>query len=691
VEINKTDMATTVNTKFFNRRLKGQRDKKADIGATGLSRAIDVLQEAANAWNSLAVVREKTRRSIMYAYEDQWGDVIANPDYTSPYCFNECDLGKARYSNGKYITEGDYIKAQGKVPLKNNLIRPIIKNIDGQFRNNQTRPVCVVRDPEEAKLGEMMSIALEYCHQINELGELDASTLNSIMMSGMGMQRIEYGFNAAKQDINAWVYPCNPFRIFYNTTVEDPRNWDVNLIGEIFDLPYKDVVANFAKSPAQLEAVNKIYGNKPENYFSEYNGMGGEQNKNMDFYTPYRDDLCRVYLIWKRETRAAWFCHDTLNGEWWYSSLTDKSKIDAINAERTREAFENGVDPEDILLIDTEWEIEQYWYYRYMSQGGYVLKEGCSPYWHKKHNYELVLYPLVNGKVFNFVEDFIDQQRAINRTLTTIDFVRGAAAKGLLIVDEQAFEGRSQEDLVDEDVRYNGVLFATLKPGQNINNIITQYHGGAVQAGDYELLNLQIQLINDISGVNSAMQGKQPQGGTPASLYAQQTQNSSMNIKGLLESFRNFRVKRDTKLMKTIQQYYTSRRYIDLAGNDYSEESKYYNPERVQKADMDVTITEGSNTPVYQMMLNEFLMTLFERQAISVKQLLENSSLPFASRILESIKRDEQEVQDAQASGTMPDLQGINPEVARQVAERSGMNQMMQQRPQPTTLPPQVA
>jgi hypothetical protein len=532
----------------------------------------------------------------------------------------------------------------------------------------------VVRDPKEAKVGEMMSIALEYSYEINEIHELDAAALSTLMVSGMCMQRVEYGFNSATQLLDAWVYNSNPFRMFFNTSVEDVRTWDVNIIGELFDITYKDVLFNFSRSKKDEQSIKSVYGEKLEGMYQEYNGMTGSQNKNMDFYVPSRNDLCRVILVWKKESREAYFCHDTLNGEWWYSALSDKPRIDGLNRSRMDEALANGVDPEDVLLVEYQWEIEQYWYYRYLSPNGYVLKEGRSPYWHKQHNYTLNLYPLVNGKVFNFVEDFIDQQRSINRTLTTMDFIRGASAKGLLIVDEDAFEGMSREQIVNEYVRYDGVVFATLRPGKNIDNVIKQYHGQAVQAGDYELLNLQIQLINDISGVNSAMQGRSPAAGTPASLYAQQVQNSSLNIKGLLESFRNFRKKRDNKLMKTIQQFYISSKYIDLAGSDYSEEAKFYDPERVQQAEIDVSVTEGTNTPVYQMVINDFLMQLFDKQAISVKQFLENSSFPFATRILESIKRDEQAIEDARANGGMPTLEGIPPDVLQQVAQGSSAN-----------------
>jgi len=269
---------------------------------------------------------------------------------------------------------------------------------------------------------------------------------------------------------------------------------------------------------------------------------------------------------------------------------------------------------------------------------------------------------MLHGKIYNFIEDFIDQQRSINRTMTLIDFIRGAAAKGLLVIDEDAFEGMSREDILSEYVRYNGVLFAKLKQGININSVIQQYQGQASVAGDYELLNIQLRLINEISGVNSAMQGKAPTAGTPSALYAQQVQNSSLNLRGLLDSFKNFRLKRTSKVMKTAQQYYTSARYIDLAGTDYDKESKWYDPEKVQDADIDVSLSDGTNSPTYQMVMNDMLMELFQANAINVKQLLENSSLPFATRILESIKRDEEAMKEQGLQG----MQGIPPDLMQQ-------------------------
>ena len=158
------------------------------------------------------------------------------------------------------------------------------------------------------------------------------------------------------------------------------------------------------------------------------------------------------------------------------------------------------------------------------------------------------------------------------------------------------------------------------------------------------------------------MQGQSPHAGTPASLYAQQVQNSSLNLRGLFDGFRTFRRRRDTKLMKTIQQFYTDDCFLEIAGSDYGEEAKWYSPQKVQNAEFDLTISEGYNTPAYQMLANDFLMELFRSQALDLKSMLENCSYPFAKKLLEAVKRNEE-----QAAAGVP-MSGISPELMAQVA-----------------------
>lgn len=631
--------------KFLNRKVKAVICDRSGTLPIEPGSAIDFLNECAACWNALDEARRKLRRSLMYSYGDQWGDYVRDPDTQN------------------YITEGELIKKNGKVPLKNNMIAPILSNIDGQLRQNLMHPVCIARDRSHATLGEMMSVAVEYVHDINEMEELDSDSMRMLLNGGMTAQRIEYGVNPSKDKRDVWVYGVNPSRLFFNTNLEDVRMWDVTCIGELIDISLDEVLAHFGHTPEAKERIKSIYGDANEEHIVR-GAMQGDESENISFYTPSRNDLCRVILGWKLESRDAYCWNDTLNGTWGYVPYTPDSKLlfDSVNEERRRKATEKGILDDDFLGIEYCYATERYWYYRYMSPYGDVLQEGRSPYWHGEHNYVLHLYPLIQGKLGNYVEQFIDQQRAINRTATLIDFIRGTSSKGVLVVDDDAFESMSRDEVVDEYVRYNGVLFVKLKPGQSIDGVVRQYNSGVAVAGDFELLNLQLRLINEISGVNSAMQGQEPKSGTPASLYAQQVQYSSLNLRGLFDAFRTFRRRRDIKLMKTIQQYYTEDCYLEIAGNDYSEEAKWYTPQKVQNMEFDLTISEGYNTPAYQMLANDFLMEMFRAGVLDVKTMLENSSFPFAKKILEAVKKNEEQLASGQP------MSGIPPELLQQMA-----------------------
>ena len=641
-----------VMNKFLNHRVRAEKRGDEEMKSSVYKQEVDFLNMCASCWDALDEARRKMRRSLMYSYGDQWGDFVRDPD------------------SGRVMTEGDLIKKNGKVPLKNNMIAPILSNIDGQLRQQLTRPVCVARDQSEAAVGEMMSIAIEYVHDINDVEEVDSDSMRMLLNGGMAAQRIEFGMNPAKDRCDVWVYGVNPARLFFNTNLEDVRQWDLTCIGELFDMPLADVIAHFAHSPEEKEYIGNIYANPSPFYHDGNIGMQGDESSNLSFYSPSRNDLCRVILGWHLETRDAYCWNDTLRGTWGYVDYNDaeKRRFDEENERRMQRAKEMNLPSEDVLLIEYVYATERFWYYRYMTPYGDVLQEGRSPYWHGEHNYVLHLYPMIQGRLGNFVEQFIDQQRAINRTATLIDFIRGTSSKGVLVVDDEAFESMSREEVIDEYVRYNGVLFVRLKPGQSIDGVVRQYNSGASVAGDFELLNLQLRLINEISGVNSAMQGQAPKAGTPASLYAQQAYNSSLNLRGLFDAFRTFRRRRDTKLMQTIQQFYTEQRHIELAGKDYSAEAKIYNPEKVQNVELDLTIAEGYNTPAYQMLANDFLMELFRSRAVDIKTVLENCSFPFARKILEAVKRNEQQLQQG------GQMEGIPPEMVQQLQQQMSGN-----------------
>ena len=114
----------------------------------GDRRAFDILMEAQSYWGNMDRFRKDRERNKRYTYGDQWRDMI--------------------WVEGEYMTEEEYIAKQGNVPLKNNLIRRLVRNVLGVYRTQSKEPTCYARDREEQKLGETMSTTLQYNMQLNK-------------------------------------------------------------------------------------------------------------------------------------------------------------------------------------------------------------------------------------------------------------------------------------------------------------------------------------------------------------------------------------------------------------------------------------------------------------------------------------------------------------------------------------------
>ncbi len=604
-----------------SRLMPARKEEKAPTGDFFPRDTFAILDEAHSAWMSMGHYRQQRMRNRNYTFGKQWCDPVLLPD-------------------GRTVTEEQYMREQGKIPLKNNMIRQLLKSVLGQFRSTQTEPVCVARDRKEQSLGEVMSTAMQYAYQHNRLYELDSRTLEEFLISGSCFHKVGYGYRRGKTDV--WVDAISPSRIFFNS-MEDSRLWDCTLIGELHDMLLSDVIARFSGGNEQkAHRLCEIYGNvSRENIYHSFNTLSDTKLDSLDFFVSASSDRCRVIEVWRLESHERLRCHDTLTGEYYKADLQQREAIERENRRRKEDAAAQGVAPEEVPLIEIEWFVDNYWYYRFLSPLGDILDEGESPYWHGEHPYSFRLYPLFDGEIHSFVEDVIDQQRYINRLITMIDFIMGSSAKGVLLFPEdQIPEGMTLDDIAAEWTRYNGVILFRPKPGAAMPQQISV---NATNVGAYELLSLQMRLLEDISGVHSAIQGKTVPGGTPSSLYAQQVQYSATNLLDIFESYKTFREERDTKVMKTIQQFYSDERYQTIVGVSCTKNADTYSPEEVRNADFDLTITESASSPAYRQVSNDFLLSLFHAGHISLNSLLETGTFPFADKLLQQIETEQQQ------------------------------------------------
>jgi hypothetical protein len=654
-----------VAARLFPRRGRRERIDTADR-ETGGRKAQSVLMDAFNAWTGLDRFREKAHRNRQYTFEDQWGDRIRV----------DC----------KWMTERESILAQGNVPLANNRIRGIVRSVLGVFQSAQADPVCSTPDRDETRKGELMSAAIRYVYRLNRLSGLDSVNFQYFLITGLAAYRSTFGWRQDKMDV--WTDVVNYNNIFFDNHMYDTRHWDCHLIGELHDVGLYDLMAQFAEgSPEKAEKLKNLYGHADAQTvaFSESN-LTESIKFRKEFFTAEDPSRCRIIEVWTKESRERLLVHDSLTGDFYKVETGERNALEAENAARVISQGAAGVAPEDMKLIEYEWFIDSYWYYRFLTPWGDVLKEGESPYWHKSHPYSFRVYPFFDGQVFPFVSDFIDQQRYINRLIMLQDFVTRSSAKGVLAIDEEAIpEGSSPKDFANEWAVFNGVIVYTSKNGNA--RPPEQIVSSSTQLGVSEMLSIQLKLLEDISGVQGALQGKTPAAGTPAALYAQQVQNSATSLTELFNSFRELREDRDTKILKLIQQYYTEPRYINIAGNTgRATDANVYDPDVVRNAEFDLSIAENAATPGYRLAIHDFLMQLFQMGQITLSELLDNVDhevFPFVDNLLQAVHAREQESQQAQqamAQGVPANPGAASPLMTGDMRQRLGANSPVMQK-----------
>ena len=610
----------------------------------GNRRAFDVLAEAQMYWNNMYRFREDRERNKRYNYGDQWKDNIK--------------------VDGKTMSEEEYIKSQGNVPLKNNLIRRLVNTVLGVYRQQAKEPICTARDRDEQKLGETMSTILQCNMQLNRMQDVYARTMEEFLISGLIVHRKWFGWRNDKLD--CWTDYVQPNNFFIDSNMRDFRGWDCSFIGEVHDISFETLCQKYAEGPEDCQHFREIYSwsHDKRSYNTYMQQFGYSLNKNLDFFVCSDASRCRVIEVWRKESKPRYRCHDYNNGDVYKIDVEDyKAMVEDVNADRIRRGTAMGMSMEEIPLIKAKWFMDDYWYYYFLTPFGDILKEGETPYEHKSHPYVFKAYPFIDGEIHSFVNDVIDQQRYTNRLITLYDWIMRASAKGVLLFPEECLpKGMDINDIADEWSRFNGVIAIKTK---NAAQLPQQIANNSTNIGITELLNLQLKFFEEISGVNGALQGKPGWSGMSASLYSQQTQNATTSLLDLLESFSQFVIDAAYKDVKNMQQYYDTKRVFNIAGKSGAQIE--YDPKKIRDIEFDLSIIESTSTPAYRMMANDFLMEIWRSQQISLQQLLEHGDFPFADELLQSLKSQQEQLENGQT----PD--GVSPEIMQQAQQGANM------------------
>ena len=130
-----------------------------------------------------------------------------------------------------------------------------------------------------------------------------------------------------------------------------------------------------------------------------------------------------------------------------------------------------------------------------------------------------------------------------------------------------------------------------------------------------------------------------------------------------MERFGMFVEQLSTKKLKYIQQFYSPSRYVEIAGSMSDMGLASLSLNRTGDLEYDLAVKQSTETPVYRMIANDYLMEFWKSGAIQLEDMLSLSSLPFSDALLQKLQSRRQEVQ---YSGLQPDVTADTGETAMQ-------------------------
>ena len=598
--------------------------------------SLDLLVQAGRCKDAFYSFCKQADRSADYYKGNQWGDLVEIKD---------------KFGCKKTVTEEEYIKSQGRPALKQNLISPIIRNVVGQFRSAPYKSVVYSSDEGGQDAADQVSVKLNDILRYNDSTERDANEYKSFLVSGAGIYYTGYAYDPELGQPMPYFRAIDYHRYFQNPDASDVAGKDVNFCGDFIDITIEEAKSQYAHNKAQEKALEDIFCHETIVLPAYYNAFVESDPAAKSFLGSPADGRCRIIRICRLEGMWDLTVHDYADAsfETYSASEFPNKKNEVLNEieRRKQMAADLGVDyddPANQLKIVYEDKYVLRWMYYHITPWGHILWQAENPYQHNSHCYVTKFYPLFQGQVYGLPYELLDQQRMVNRMVIGLDFAMSAAQKGVLIVDEDSIgDDFDYEDIVEEWTKYRGVIKLKLKDGQRPPE---QFAGHQVNIGQFEMINLMMKMMMDISGVHDAAQGKSPAAGTPASLYNQEVNNSQVNILDYVESFAWFLEQRDYKLIQIIQQYCDDS--YSPAPEGASEQAKHYIAAEVRKYKLKNQIRKSMDTAVVRLFNEQLMANLLLNGAKSLEEYQVSGAKPFGTDLLAKLQQAQGQLQSGQ-------------------------------------------
>ncbi len=457
------------------------------------------IEQAKEVWKKWEPLRRNRLRLKKYTFGEQWADKVRT---------DECGT----------MSEKDMMMRTGHHPATCNMILPAVTAIVGHYRKKIVA--------QNAKLPPHI--------------ETDCAALQEFLISGCAIQRLSVE-NRDGTDSKLWADNVSPANFFVDHAgALSPHR--AQLLGQLHDMSLMHILLRFSRGNRRSAArLRDIFDRETavETFVSRPSaGVGESVNDNVSFASSSLPGTMRVVEVWTLECGESTVCLDPETGTIEEFAHDDDS-LNRRNSRRRRK----GLKP-----LQRSWSLVPKWHCRFLTAAGTTLYE----YYADSHPYVYAFYPLVDGEIHSMVEDLIERQRHINRLLTLNDRILASSAKGVLLFPEnQTSPAMPVQAVADNWAAPDGIVLYRAMPGMPGPQ---QMVGGPANFGVVSMLQTDLTLFRDISGVSEALRGQAVSSNTGAELYSRQQEGASTAIAYQLGTFESFVARRDEKGLSIVQQ-----------------------------------------------------------------------------------------------------------------------------------------
>jgi len=531
----------------------------------------------------------------------------------------------------------------------------------------------------EKDINNLISFIAE---EIN-LDELKVQITRNLALCGLGIYK---GYEAGE---NYCAESINPLFFLWDLSAKKPDLSDAEFMGEWYYMDAPSIFERYQKlSSAERQAIENYGNQNTHDIHRVVNGIYSQAAGKVPVYEVYWKDVEKREYGWVMDEYGYPY-YTMINDE--SSKYTDKDLIEPATEKHKKDMGDKKkhsiyVDIMRFCIMIPQEEIGN-------GLGDIVLDYGVLPYQEKnlydpanvKFPYKCYTWVYDRGEILTPLDDVIDPQRFLNRTLSVVEShlanMRGTGT----VISKSAVDDRDGEADIARNINASKPIFVDTDRVGSVQNAIGTYGtnigGGTLQL--FQVIQSVQQSIQDVTGVNEAMTG---------------TQGGSDMLVGVIEA----QIQRGSLVQEPFYWALTSilrQAYEHMA--TVGKMIYHDNPRRLAMIVGDegfssITITEDNLLQDYRIFIkrseskeqgivngNTLLFTLLQAQLIDQKifaNLFNRATPELIANELRQYHRDIAQAQNNQARAQMDQSANIRTKEAEMAAEMEAAQQSEEQK-----------